>query len=216
MPARPLPGCRYRDEVQTRLVVLVSGTGTNLLALLDACAEESYGATVVAVGADRDGCAALDRARSRGVPTFVHRVKDYPERSAWDAALTGSCRRFQPDLVISAGFMKLVGTGFLAAFGGRFINSHPALLPSFPGMHGVRDALDYGVKLTGCTIFVVDAGVDAGPVVAQECVPVLDDDDEASLHERIKVAERKLLVDTVGRMVRDGWHVHDRKVRIGR
>jgi phosphoribosylglycinamide formyltransferase-1 len=202
--------------VQTRLVVLVSGTGTNLQALLEACADESYGATVAAVGADRDGCAALDRARSRGVPTFVHRVKDYPERSAWDAALTDSCRRFQPDMVISAGFMKLVGAGFLAAFGGRFINSHPALLPSFPGMHGVRDALDYGVKVTGCTIFVVDSGVDDGPVVAQECVPVFDDDDEASLHERIKVAERKLLVDTVGRMVRDGWHVHDRKVRIGR
>ncbi len=199
----------------SRLVVLVSGAGTNLQALLDACADESYGARVVAVGADRDGCAALDRARSRDVPTFTQRVKDFPERARWDRALAGSCAAHRPDLVISAGFMKLVGPDFLAAFGGRFINSHPALLPSFPGMHGVRDALGYGVKVTGCTIFLVDAGVDAGPVIAQQCVPVLDDDDEASLHERIKVAERALLVQTVGRMVREGWSVHGRKVRFG-
>jgi phosphoribosylglycinamide formyltransferase-1 len=199
----------------SRLVVLVSGAGTNLQALLDACADESYGARVVAVGADRDGCAALDRARSRDVPTFTQRVKDFPERARWDRALAGSCAAHRPDLVISAGFMKLVGPDFLAAFGGRFINSHPALLPSFPGMHGVRDALGYGVKVTGCTIFLVDEGVDAGPVIAQQCVPVLDDDDEASLHERIKVAERALLVQTVGRMVREGWSVHGRKVRFG-
>jgi phosphoribosylglycinamide formyltransferase 1 len=202
--------------MQASLVVLVSGAGTNLQALLDACADDSYGARVVAVGADREGCAALDRARSRGIPTFCHRVKDYPERCHWDAALTESCRRFRPDLVISAGFMKLVGPEFLAAFAGTFINSHPALLPSFPGLHGVRDALRYGVKVAGCTIFVVTAGVDDGPVIAQRCVPVHDDDDEASLHERIKVAERGLLVDTVGRMVREGWTVDDRKVRIGR
>jgi phosphoribosylglycinamide formyltransferase 1 len=200
----------------SRLVVLVSGAGTNLQALLDACADDSFGARVVAVGADRDGCAALDRARGRGIATFAHRVKDFPERAAWDRALAGSCAAYRPDLVISAGFMKLVGPDFLAAFGGRFINSHPALLPSFPGMHGVRDALRYGVKVSGCTIFLVDAGVDDGPVIAQQCVPVLDDDDEASLHERIKVTERALLVQTVGRMVREGWSVRGRKVRFGR
>lgn len=200
----------------SRLVVLASGAGTNLQALLDACADESYGARVVAVGADRDGCPALDRARTRGIPTFTHRVKDFPERTAWDRALAGSCVAYRPDLVISAGFMKLVGPDFLTAFGGRFINSHPALLPSFPGMHGVRDALRYGVKMSGCTIFLVDAGVDDGPVIAQQCVPVLDDDDEASLHERIKVTERALLVQTVGRMVREGWSVRGRKVRFGR
>jgi phosphoribosylglycinamide formyltransferase-1 len=199
----------------SRLVVLASGTGTNLQALLDACADESYGARVVAVGADRDGCAALDRARGRGIPAFTHRVKDFPERMAWDRALAGSCAAYQPDLVISAGFMKLVGPDFLTAFGGRFINSHPSLLPSFPGMHGVRDALRYGVKVSGCTIFLVDTGVDDGPVIAQQCVPVLDDDDEASLHERIKVTERALLVQTVGRMVREGWSVEGRKVRFG-
>jgi phosphoribosylglycinamide formyltransferase 1 len=198
----------------SRLVVLASGAGTNLQALLDACADESYGARVVAVGTDRDGCAALDRARGRDVPTFTHRVKDFPERATWDRALAVSCAAHRPDLVISAGFMKLVGPDFLAAFGGRFINSHPALLPSFPGMHGVRDALAYGVKVTGCTIFLVNAGVDDGPVIAQQCVPVLDDD-EASLHERIKVAERALLVQTVGRMAREGWSVRGRKVRFG-
>jgi phosphoribosylglycinamide formyltransferase-1 len=122
--------------------------------------------------------------------------------------------KHQPDLVVSAGFMKLAGSAFLDRFGGRYLNTHPALLPSFPGMHGARDALEYGVKITGCTVFLVDAGVDTGPVVAQRAVPVLDDDDEVTLHERIKEAERELLVDVVGRMARDGWHVSGRKVRL--
>ena len=201
--------------MRARLVVLVSGEGTNLQALIDACADERYGAEVAAVGADRSGIAGLARAEQAGIPTFVHRVKDYPARAEWDAALAGSCAAHRADLVILAGFMKLVGPPFLDRYGGRCLNTHPALLPSFPGMRGVRDALDYGVKVTGCTVFVVDPGVDAGPVVAQACVPVLDDDDEASLHERIKVTERALLVETVGRMVREGWSVRGRKVRIG-
>ena len=199
-----------------RLVVLVSGTGTNLQALLDAAADPGYGAEVVAVGADRDGILALDRAEKAGLPTFVHRVADYPDRADWDRALTASCAEAQPDLIVLAGFMKLVGKDFLAAFDGRVINTHPALLPAFPGMHGVRDALEHGVKLTGCTVFLVDAGTDTGPVLAQAAVPVLDDDDEATLHERVKVTERRLLVETVGRMVRDGWTVTGRKARIGR
>ncbi len=202
--------------MSARLVVLVSGAGTNLQALLDACADPGYGARVVAVGADRAGVPALDRAGWAGVPTFVHRVADYPDRADWDRALTGSCAAAQPSLIVLAGFMKLVGTDFLAAFGGRVINTHPALLPAFPGMHGVRDALEHGVKLTGCTVFLVDAGTDTGPVLAQAAVPVLDDDDEATLHERVKVTERGLLVETVGRMVRDGWTVTGRKARIGR
>lgn len=201
--------------MRARLVVLVSGTGTNLQALLETAADESYGATVVAVGADREGIAGLTRAQDAGIPGFVCRVKDYPDRQAWDRALTEICATFAPDLVVSAGFMKLVGRDFLAAFGGRFINTHPALLPAFPGMHAVRDALAYGVKVTGCTVFVVDEGTDTGPVIAQAAVAVRDDDDEAALHERIKVAERALLVDTVGRMVREGWSVEGRKVRIG-
>jgi phosphoribosylglycinamide formyltransferase-1 len=202
--------------MRARLVVLVSGAGTNLQALLDACADPAYGADVVAVGADRTGIEALDRAERASVPTFTHRVKDYPGRADWDEALTASCREARPDLVILAGFMKLVGPAFLDAFGGRLINTHPALLPAFPGMHGVRDALEHGVKLTGCTVFLVDAGTDTGPVIAQAAVPVLDDDDETTLHERVKVAERSLLVETVGRMVRDGWATAGRKVRIGR
>jgi phosphoribosylglycinamide formyltransferase-1 len=183
--------------------------------LIDACADESFGADIVAVGADRDGIGGLARARQAGLPTFVHRVKDFPDRAAWDKSLAGSCAGYRPDLVVLAGFMKLVGPEFLDRHGGRCVNTHPALLPSFPGMHGVRDALDYGVKVSGCTVLIVDHGVDAGPVVAQRPVPVLDDDDEASLHERIKVTERVLLVETVGRMVREGWSVRGRKVRIG-
>jgi phosphoribosylglycinamide formyltransferase 1 len=201
--------------MQSRLVVLVSGAGTNLQALLDACAGESYGARVVAVGTDRDGIAALDRARAAGVATFTLRVRDFPARADWDRALTQACADFEPDLIILAGFMKLVGASFLAAFGGRVINTHPALLPSFPGMHGAKDALDYGAKVSGCTVFLVDEGTDSGAIVAQAAVPVMDDDDAAALHERIKVTERALLVDTVGRLVRDGWSVQGRKVRIG-
>jgi phosphoribosylglycinamide formyltransferase-1 len=201
--------------MRARLVVLVSGEGTNLQALIDACRDEDYGAQVVAVGADRAGINALARAERAGIPTFTVRLADYPGREEWDAALASACAAYAPDLVVLAGFMKLVGKTFLDAFGGRCVNTHPALLPSFPGTHGVRDALAHGVKVTGCTVLLVDDGVDAGPIVAQASVPVAEDDDEDTLHERIKVAERALLVSTVGRMVRDGWSVHGRKVRIG-
>ena len=194
----------------------MSGTGSNLQALLDAAAGNGFGARVVAVGADRDGIAGLERARAAGIPTFVRRVKDFPDRAAWDQALAADCAQFAPDLVVSAGFMKLLGPDFLSQLGDRIINTHPALLPSFPGMNAARDALAYGVKVTGCTIFLVDEGTDTGPVVAQAVVPVHDDDDEAALHERIKETERSLLVQTVGRMAREGWSVTDRKVRIGR
>ena len=198
-----------------RLVVLVSGAGTNLQALIDVTKDPAYGATVVAVGADRDAIPALDRARAADIPVFTRRLRDFPTRPEWDVALAAACAGHQPDIVVCAGFMKLVGTDFLARYGGRCVNTHPALLPSFPGMHGVRDALAYGVKVTGCTVFLVDEGVDAGPVLAQDTVEVHDDDDEATLHERIKVAERALLVDTIGRMAREGWSVRDRKVRFG-
>ena len=203
--------------MKARLVVLVSGEGTNLQALIDACADPAYGAAVVAVGADRDGIRGLERAQQAKIPVFTVKVKDFATRDKWDEALAARCAEFEPELIVCAGFMKLVGKAFLARFGGRCLNTHPALLPSFPGMHGVRDALDYGVKVTGCTVFLVDEGVDQGPVVAQAAVPVHDDDDEETLHERIKVAERALLVATVGRMARDGWRVTGgRKVRIGK
>jgi phosphoribosylglycinamide formyltransferase-1 len=201
--------------VSARLVVLVSGAGTNLQALLDACADPAYGARIAAVGADRDGIEGLTRATDAGVPTFVQRVKDHETRDEWDVALTKAVDAYDPDLVISAGFMKILGARFLDRFGGRVINTHPALLPSFPGTHGARDALAHGVKVTGCTAHFVDAGVDTGPIIAQEAVPVLDDDDEDTLHERIKDAERPLLVRTVGRLVREGWTIESRRVRIG-
>ncbi|GIF65916.1 phosphoribosylglycinamide formyltransferase [Asanoa ishikariensis] len=200
--------------VSARIVVLISGSGSNLAALLDACADPGYGATVVAVGADRDGIAGLDRAAAAGLPSFVERVKDHPSRDAWDVALTQRVAEHKPDLVISAGFLKLVGDHFLTAFGDRYLNTHNALLPAFPGIHGPRDALDYGVKLAGATLFFVDAGVDTGPIVAQTAVPVLPDDTEETLTERIKVAERKQLVDNVGRLVREGWTITERKVTI--
>ena len=201
--------------MSARLVVLVSGEGTNLQALIDACRDPDYGARVVAVGADRDGINGLARAQRAGLPAFTVRLRDYPVREEWDTALTAACAGYAPDLVVLAGFMKLVGKPFLDTFGGRCVNTHPALLPSFPGTNGVRDALAHGVKVAGCTVLLVDDGVDAGPIVAQASVPVADDDDEATLHERIKVAERALLVGTVGRMVREGWSVQGRKVRIG-
>lgn len=183
-------------------------------ALLDACEDPDFGARVVVVGADREGIEGLDRAARAGVATFALKLRDFADRAAWDSALADEVAAHQPDLVISAGFMKLLGAEFLARFGDRLVNSHPALLPSFPGMHGPRDALAHGVKVTGSTLFLVDEGIDEGPIVAQVAVPVLDDDDESSLHERIKVAERTMLVDTVGRMAREGWSVQGRKVTI--
>lgn len=197
-----------------RVVVLASGAGSTLQALLDAAADPAFGADVVAVGSDRPGVAALERAERAGAATFVVRVRDHGDRLAWDAALTEQVAAHQPDLVVSAGFLKLVGPEFLARFEGRYVNSHPALSPSFPGIHAPADALAWGVKVTGCTLFVVDAGVDTGPVIDQRVVPVLDDDDVDSLHERIKSAERDMLVDNIGAMVRQGWTVTGRKVRI--
>ncbi|WP_010316018.1 phosphoribosylglycinamide formyltransferase [Saccharopolyspora spinosa] len=194
--------------------MLVSGSGTLLQALLDATSSPDFPVQVVAVGADRDGIEGLARAKRAGVPTFVRRIKDHASRADWDRALTEACAEHEPDLVVSAGFMKLVGDDFLARFAGRYLNSHPALLPSFPGMHGVRDALEYGVRVTGCTLFVVDAGVDTGPILAQETVEVRSGDDEASLHERIKAVERRLLVETLEELALHGWTVQGRKVSI--
>ena len=208
----PVPA--RRGEGPRDIVVLVSGGGTNLQALLDAAADPAYGVRVAAVGADREDIEGLARARRAGIPTFVCAVADHATREDWDAALTEQVAAYDPCLVVLAGFMRLTGAAFLARFGGRTVNTHPALSPSFPGMHGPRDALAYGVKVTGATLFVVDAGVDTGPIVDQRAVPVADDDTVESLHERIKTAERQMLVDCVGRMVRDGFTVSERKVTI--
>jgi phosphoribosylglycinamide formyltransferase-1 len=197
-----------------RLAVLVSGAGTNLQALLDACRDPRYGADVVGVGADRAGTPAVARAAAAAVETFESPLAAFPERSAWDRDLAERVDAWKPDLVVLAGFMKLVGPAFLERFGGRCVNTHPALLPAFPGMHAVRDALAYGAKITGATLFVVDSGVDEGPVLAQTAVAVHPDDDESTLHERIKQAERAMLVETVGRMAREGFTIEGRRVSI--
>lgn len=197
-----------------RVVVLASGSGSTLQALLDAVADPAYGVNLVAVGSDRAGAGALDRARAASVDTFVCAPAEHADRAGWDVALADRVAALTPDLVVSAGFMRLVGEVFLGRFAGRFVNSHPALLPAFPGMHGPRDALAYGAKVSGATLFVVDGGVDTGPIVAQRAVAVLDGDDEESLHERIKVEERAMLVDVIGRLAREGWTVTGRKVTI--
>jgi phosphoribosylglycinamide formyltransferase-1 len=183
-----------------RVVVLLSGTGSLCAALLAATDDPAYPADVVAVGADREA-AGLEHARARGIPTFVCALRDHADRAQWDRALAGAIAAYEPDLVVSAGFMKIVGPAVLEAFGGRLINTHPALLPAFPGAHAVRDALAAGVAVTGTTVHLVDAGVDTGPVLAQREVAVRPDDDEASLHERIKDVERELLVQTVAELV---------------
>lgn len=217
---RPVVAPVFSPRSPARVVVLVSGSGTNLQALLDAetnTGQPPYGARVVAVGADRDGIAGLDRAHRAGRPTFVRRLRDYPSRADWDHALAEAVAEHRPDLVVSAGFMKIVGAEFLSRFGGRLLNTHPALLPSFPGAHGVRDALAYGVKVTGCTVHFVDAGVDTGPIIAQGVVEVRAGDGldgGAALHERIKEVERGLLVDAVGRLARHGYRIEGRKVHI--
>ncbi|PSL54678.1 phosphoribosylglycinamide formyltransferase-1 [Saccharothrix carnea] len=203
-----------RLPVPARVVVLVSGSGTLLQALLDAAADPGYPVEVVAVGADRDGIEGLSRAERAGVPGFAVKLRDHADRAAWDTALADAVEAHRPDLVVSAGFMKILGPAFLARFGGRMVNTHPALLPAFPGAHGVRDAVDYGVKVTGATVHLVDGGVDTGPILAQEAVVVADDDDVESLHERIKVVERRLLVDVVARLAREGCTVNGRKVSI--
>ena len=190
-------------------MVLASGAGTTLQALLDV--DGGYPATVVAVGADRVGIPALNRARAAGVPTFVVSPGEYPDRTAWDGALAAAVAAYEPGLVVCAGFMRILGSTFLDLFHPLVLNTHPALLPAFPGAHAVRDALAYGVTVTGATVHVVDEGVDTGPVLAQAVVAVEPGDDEATLHARIQAVERRLLVDTVASLA-GGFHLHGRKV----
>lgn len=184
-------------------------------AIHEATRDPAYGARIAAVISDRADAAGLEIAREANIPTAVVALGDFPDRATWDEALARTIASFAPDLVVHAGFMKIVGAPSLTRFGGRMINTHPALLPSFPGAHGVRDALAAGVKVTGCTVIVVDEGVDTGPIVAQVAVEVRDNDTESSLHTRIKERERELVVSTVGTMVRDGWTVQGRTVRLG-
>ncbi|MDT5046250.1 MAG: phosphoribosylglycinamide formyltransferase 1 [Mycobacterium sp.] len=204
---------RVPPSAPARLVVLASGTGSLLASLLDAAVGD-YPARVIAVGVDRD-CPAAEIAAAASLPTFRVRLADHPDRDAWDAALTEAAAAHSPDLVVSAGFMKILGKQFLSKFQGRILNTHPTLLPAFPGAHGVADALAHGVKVTGCTVHLVDAGTDTGPILAQQPIPVLDDDDEETLHERIKVTERRLLVDVIAAVATGGVTWIGRKATIG-
>lgn len=180
-----------------RIVVLVSGTGSNLQALIDAVKVGGLDVEIAAVGADRPDTFGIERSEAAGIPTFVVDFKAYGDRDAWNAALAEAVADFSPDVVVSSGFMRIVSPEFIEAFDGKYLNTHPALLPAFPGAHGVRDAMAYGVKVTGCTVHWADAGVDTGPIIAQEAVIIEDNDTEESLHERIKVVERRLLVSTL-------------------
>jgi phosphoribosylglycinamide formyltransferase-1 len=199
---------------RTRLVVLVSGTGTLLQALIDSAADRRYPAEVVGVISDNPAAAGLVRARDAAIPAMPVPLGAYPDRSAWDVALRDAIESLEPDWVVSAGFMRILGPAVLSAFPLRIVNTHPALLPSFPGAHAVRDALAYGVRVTGATIHLVDEGVDTGPIIAQSAVPVQAQDDEETLHERIKAAERELLVATVATLATHNVSVIGRKVRV--
>ena len=204
---------RVPPSAPARLVVLASGTGSLLQSLL-AAAVGDYPARVVAVGVDRE-CPAERIAAEAGIPSYRVQLGDHPDRSAWDSAIAEVTAQHTPDLIVSAGFMKILGPAFLSRFIGRVVNTHPALLPAFPGAHAVPDALDYGVRVTGCTVHLVDAGVDTGPILAQQAVEVLDDDDEQTLHERIKVVERRLLVDVLAALAMRGVTWNGRKATLG-
>ncbi|ASN51344.1 phosphoribosylglycinamide formyltransferase [Sinomonas sp. R1AF57] len=184
-----------------RIVVLVSGTGSNLQALIDAVESgDLAGVEIAAVGADREGTYGIERSEDAGLETFIVNFNSFPTRDEWDAALTAKVASYSPDVVVSSGFMRIVSPDFIERFKGKYLNTHPALLPAFPGAHGVRDALAYGVKVTGCTVHWADAGVDTGPIIAQEAVVIAEGEDEESLHERIKVVERRLLIDVLRRI----------------
>jgi formyltetrahydrofolate-dependent phosphoribosylglycinamide formyltransferase len=194
--------------------VLASGTGTLLQSLLDATADPAYPAQVVAVGADTPDAFALTRAQRAGVETFVVPFSEYRLRTDWDAALTDRMSGYAPDWILSAGFMRILGEQTLDRFPGRIINTHPALLPAFPGAHAVRDALAYGVRVTGCTLHIVDPGVDTGPIIAQSPVHIDSGDTEEILHERIKLAERSLVVGTMAAIASRGCVVDGRRAYI--
>ncbi|GAA2525698.1 formyltetrahydrofolate-dependent phosphoribosylglycinamide formyltransferase [Rarobacter incanus] len=193
--------------------MLASGAGSTMAAVLRAQTRPAYGARIVAVISDVAGAGALVLAKQHGIATAVVSPAEFESRDAWNVALARTVQGFAPDIVLSAGFMRILGAPFLAQFGGRTVNTHPALLPSFPGAHAVRDAMTYGVKVTGCTLHVVDSGVDTGPIIAQVPVPVLDGDDQSTLHERIKEAERELLVGWMPRLAR-GFEVIQGRVHL--
>ena len=200
-------------ETPTRLAVLVSGSGTNLQALIDAIdADPSFGGEIVVVASDRADAHGLVRAADAGIPTVCVQLADHPDRDTWEAELVRSVAAYEPDVIVLAGFMRVLSGAFLRRWPERVLNTHPSLLPAFRGAHAVREALEYGVKVTGSTVHVVDEQVDHGPIVAQRAVAIRDDDDEASLHARIKAVEHELFPACVklacqGRLRVEGRHV---------
>ena len=202
------------SDARSRVVILLSGAGSTAAAVMAAASEPGYPAQVVAVGSDRADAAGLEIAATHGIPTFVVAPGDYADRDAWDLALADAVAKWEPDLVLCAGFMRILKQHMLDRFSPALINSHPSLLPSFPGAHAVADALAYGVKVSGVTVHVVVADVDAGPIIAQEAVQVFEGDDEATLHERIKQHERLLLVEVVAQLANKSLQVDNRRVSI--
>lgn len=213
-----------------RCVLLASGSGSLTQAVLDAfvvpdptgapaptasapaVAGPASGVEIVAVGSDTAAAGALERAARAGIDTFVVAPRDHADRDAWNSALTAAVEAYRPDWVVSAGFMRILGPEFVTRFTHRIINTHPALLPAFPGAHGVRDALAHGVKVTGTTIHLVDTGVDTGPIIAQFPVAVRDDDTEDSLHERIRAVERTRIVELLAFLAEHPLDVSGRRV----
>jgi len=185
-----------------------------MAALVSACGDVEYGAAVAAIISDRPDAAGLAFAAEAGIPTAIVAPSDFPDRPTWDAAVARTAAAFEPDLIVCAGFMRLLGAPVLEAFPGRIVNAHPALLPAFPGAKAVRDAIAAGVKVTGCTVMLVDEGVDTGPILAQRAVDVHADDTEDTLHERIKAVERELVIATIGTMVQSGWTIDRRTTRM--
>lgn len=197
-----------------RLAVLVSGSGTNLQAILDGCLDGQIPAQVVVVISDRTRALALERARKAGVPAVVVRRRDHADQQGFDQALSEACAAASVDLVVYAGFMRVVGSHFLEHWQGRCINVHPSLLPAFPGLDAPAQALAYGVRITGCTVHFMDAGVDTGPIILQEAVPVEADDTPERLHERIQHAEWRILPEAIRLFAAGRLRLEGRRVQI--
>ena len=201
-------------EKRTRLGVLASGSGTNLEAIAQAIDDGDVPATVALVLSDNPDAFALERARRRGIETRVINLRDYEDRPAYDRAIVGALEKAGVDLVVLAGYMKLVAPGFIDAFSGRIMNIHPALLPSFPGEQGVKDALEHGVKVSGVTVHFVDKGLDTGPIIVQEAVPVEEDDDVETLHNRIHLAEYRAYPLAIRLFAQGRLLIEGRRVRV--
>lgn len=202
------------DDQKTRLGVLASGSGTNFEAIAQAIDDGDLPAEVVRLVSDNPEAFALERAERRGIPAKVIPLSDYPDRPSYDRAVAGALQEADVELVVLAGYMKLVGAPILDAFPGRIMNIHPALLPSFPGEHGVPDALEHGVKVSGVTVHFVDAGLDTGPIIVQEAVPVLEGDDEETLHNRIHLAEYRAYPQAIKLFAEGRLVIEGRKVKI--